>query len=71
MAETHENISEACCRRGMGRTSFYAWKRRFQSHGLEALKDMPPILKSQPNQTTSETEEAILKCSLAHPSGAA
>ena len=47
---------------------FYEWKRRFQTHGLEGLKDMPPIPKSQPNQTTPKTEAAIVKCSLAHPS---
>ena len=29
---------------------------------------MPPIPKSQPNQTTQETETAIVECSLAHPS---
>ena len=68
MAETLGNISEACRRGGMDRTSFYEWKRRFQTHGLEGLKDLPPIPKSQPNQTTPETEDAILECSLAHPS---
>ncbi len=68
MAETLGNISEACRRGGMDRTSFYEWKRRFQTHGLEGLKDMPPIPKSQPNQTTPETEAAILERSLAHPS---
>ncbi len=68
LAETLGNISEACRRGGMDRTSFYEWKRRFQTHGLEGLKDMPPIPKSQPNQTTPETEDAILECSLAHPS---
>ena len=52
MAETLGNISEACRRGGMDRTSFYEWKRRFQTHGLEGLKDMTPIPKSQPNQTT-------------------
>jgi len=68
MAETLGNISEACRRRGMDRTSFYEWKRRFQTHGLEGLKDMPPIPKTQPHQTTPENEAAILECSLAHPS---
>ena len=67
MAETLGNISEACRRGDMDRTSFYEWKRRFQTHGLEGLKDMPPIPKSQPNQTTLETEAAIVECSLAHP----
>lgn len=68
MAETLGNISEACRRGGMDRTSFYEWKQRFQAHGLEGLKDMPPIPTPQPNQTTPKTEAAILECSLAHPS---
>ena len=68
MAETLGNISEACRRRGMDRTSFYEWKRRFQTHGLEGLKDLPPIPKSQPNQTAPENEAIVLECSLAHPS---
>jgi hypothetical protein len=45
MAETLGNISEACRRGGMDRTSFYEWKQRFQTHGLERLKDMPPKRK--------------------------
>ena len=38
MAETLGNISEACRRGGMDRTSFYEWKRRFQTHGLEEIR---------------------------------
>lgn len=68
MADALGNISEACRRGGMDRTSFYEWKRRFQTHGLAGLKDMPPIPKSQPNATTPEIEATILKESLAHPS---
>ena len=67
MAETLGNISEACRRSGIDRASFYEWKRRFQTHGLEGLKDMPPIPKSQPNTTTPETETKILEGSTAHP----
>lgn len=68
MAEALGNVSEACRRGGMDRTSFYEWKRRFQTHGLEGLKDMPPIPKSQPNATTPETEAKVLQTSLEHPS---
>lgn len=67
MAQSLGNISEACRRSGMDRTSFYEWKRRFQTYGLEGLKDLPPIPKSQPNSTTPETEALILECSLQHP----
>ena len=31
------NVAEACRRRGMDRTSFYEWKRRFQTHGFEGV----------------------------------
>ena len=68
MAEALGNVSEACRRSGMDRTSFYEWRRRFQTHGLEGLKDLPPITKSQPNATTPETEAKIIEASLEHPS---
>ena len=32
----------------MHRSQFYEFKRRFQTHGLEGLKDLPPIPKSPP-----------------------
>ena len=34
------NVAEACRRRGLDRTSFYKWKRRFQTQGFEDLKDL-------------------------------
>lgn len=42
MAEALGNVSEACRRGGMDRTSFYEWKRRFQTHGMAGLIDLPP-----------------------------
>ena len=38
LAEALGNAGEACRRRGMDRTSFFEWRRRFQAHGLEGLK---------------------------------
>lgn len=60
MAQSLGNISEACLRSDMDRTSFYEMKRRFQNYGLENLKDLPLIPKSQPNSTTPETEALML-----------
>ena len=37
---------------GMDRTSFYKWCQRFQTRGLEGLKDLPPIHKSHSQTTT-------------------
>lgn len=61
------NAAEACRRRGMDRTSFYEWKRRFQTHGFEGLKDLPPIHRSHPQTTPPETVERIKALALEHP----
>jgi transposase InsO family protein len=67
LAESLGNVSEACRQRGMTRTQFYEYKRRFQTHGLEGLKDLPPIHHSHPFTTPPEVVERILAMSLAHP----
>lgn len=67
LAEALGNVSEACRRRGISRTQFYEYKRRFQTHGLEGLKDLPPIHKSHPQTTPPEIVEKILELSLANP----
>ncbi len=67
LAEALGNVSQACKQRGMTRTQFYEYKRRFQTHGLEGLKDLPPIHKSHPQTTPPEVVEKILSLSLQHP----
>ena len=60
------NVAEACRQRGLDRTS-YEGKRRFQTHGFEGLKDLPPIHKSHPQTTPPETVERIKELALKHP----
>ncbi len=67
LAESLRNVSEACRQRGVSRTQFYEYKRRFQTHGIEGLKDLPPIPKSNPLTTPPEQVERILALSLGHP----
>jgi transposase InsO family protein len=67
LAEKINNISEACRRRGVSRSQFYEYKRAFQEHGFEGLKDMPPIPRSFPGETPAEVKEKILRMSIAHP----
>ena len=67
LAERLGNVSEACRRGGMDRTSFYDWKRRFELQGLEGLKDLPPIHRSHPQTTPVEVVERIVELALAHP----
>ena len=67
LAERLGNVSEACRRGGIDRTSFYDWKRRFQLQGLDGLKDLPPIARSHPMTTPPEVVERIAELALAHP----
>lgn len=68
LAEALGNVSEACRRRGISRTQFYEYRRRFQAHGLEGPKDLPPIHKSHPLTTRPEVEERAIALSCQHPS---
>jgi transposase InsO family protein len=67
LAEALENVSAACRQRGMTRTQFYEYKRRFELQGVEGLKDLPPIHKTHPQTTPAEVVEQILALSLKHP----
>jgi transposase InsO family protein len=67
LANALDNVSEACRQRGMTRTQFYEYKRRFQTHGLEGLKDLPPIHHNHPFTTPPEVAERILNKSLENP----
>jgi transposase len=68
LAEALGNVSEACRRRGISRTQFYEYKRRFQTHGMEGLKDLPPVhKKSHPATTPEEVQQRIVEMSLSHP----
>lgn len=60
------NVSEACRQRGISRTIFYEYKRRFDEQGLEGIKDLPPIPKSHPFTTAPEVVERIFELSLLH-----
>lgn len=67
LAQELGSVSKACKQSGMDRTSFYEWKRRFQTHGLQGLKDLPPIVKHHPQTTNEETQARILALCLEHP----
>lgn len=68
LAETLGSVSEACRQRGMTRTQFYEYKKRFQTFGFDGLKDLPPIHKTHPQTTPPEVVERILQLALKHPS---
>src|SRR4249919_851645 len=67
LAKELGNVAEACRQRGLDRTSFYEWKRRFQTQGFEGLKDLPPIHRSHPQTTPEPVVERIRALALEHP----
>jgi transposase InsO family protein len=67
LAKALGNVSAACKQRGMSRTQFYEYKRRFQTHGIEGLVDLPPVHHSHPATTPPEVEQRILDVSLERP----
>jgi transposase InsO family protein len=52
----------------MDRVSFYEWKRRYQTQGLEGLMDLPPVHKSHPQTKPDHVREAVLEMSRNQPS---
>ena len=62
------SVSAACRRMSIDRTSFYDWKRRrSQTHGLDGLKELPPVHKSHPMTTPPEVADRVLALSGANP----
>jgi transposase InsO family protein len=67
LAEALGNVSEACRKRGLARSQFYEYKRRFQTHGLEGLKDLPPIHLTHPQTTPDDVVQKIIEVSTNNP----
>jgi transposase InsO family protein len=67
LAERLGNVTEACRRGGIDRTSFYDGKRRLQPEGLDGLKDLPPSAKGHPMTTPPEVVARIEELALLHP----
>jgi len=68
LAEALGNVTEACRQKGISRSRFYEYKRRFQTHGLEGLKDLPPVHVAHPLTTPQSLVDTIIELSQTHPS---
>ena len=61
------NVAKACRHRGISRSQFYEYKRRFQTHGIEGLKDLPPIHHTHPMTTPVDHINRLIELSLQNP----
>ncbi len=61
------SVAELADRYGVSRKTAYKWLRRYRDGGPEALVDRPHVAHSQPRQTPTQTETAIVEARHAHP----
>ncbi len=67
LAESLGNVTEACKRMGMDRTSFYAYKKRFREMGFAGLKDFSTAPLNHPQTTPQEHLDRLFQVSLKYP----
>lgn len=61
------SVSAACRVFGVHRSTYYAWKRQVDRHGLEILRPRERRRPQMPNQLPRMVEERVLAFSIAHP----
>ena len=61
------SVSHACRVFGVHRSTYYAWKRQVDRHGLEMLRPRERRRPLMPNQLPKMVEERVLSFSIAHP----
>jgi len=61
------NVSAACRTFGVHRSTYYAWRRQVDRHGLEMLRPRERRRPQMPNQLPKMIEERIVSFSIAHP----
>jgi len=61
------SVTEACRTFGVHRSTYYAWKRRVERHGLEILRPRERRAPRMPNQLSQLVEQRIVAFSLGHP----
>jgi transposase-like protein len=62
-----KNVSAACRTFGVHRSTYYAWKRQVDRHGLEMLRPRERRRAQMPNALPKMIEERIVAFSIAHP----
>lgn len=60
-------VAHACRTFGVHRSTYYAWKRQVDRHGLEILRPRERRRPQMPNQLSKMLEERILSFAIAHP----
>jgi transposase InsO family protein len=67
LAEELGNVSAACRAMGVHRSTYYAWRRKTDRWGLEALRVRERRRPRMPNQIGPHLEQRVIVFSLGHP----
>jgi transposase-like protein len=59
-------VAHACRTFGVHRSTYYAWKRQVDRHGLQMLRPRERRRPQMPNQLPAMIEQRILAFSIAH-----
>jgi transposase InsO family protein len=60
-------VAEVAVRYGTSRQSVYAWKRRYQQHGLDGLTERSRRPRTSPRRLAAEVEALVCELRRAHP----
>jgi transposase len=61
------SVTNACRVFNVHRSTYYAWKRQVDRHGLEMLRPRERRSPRMPNQLSAMVEQRIVAYSLGHP----
>ncbi|HEX6272748.1 MAG TPA: IS481 family transposase [Polyangiaceae bacterium] len=67
MLEANESFTELCERFGISRKQGYKWKERYESGGVDALRDRSRAPKTHPHVVTEPLVELIVQARRKHP----
>src|ERR1700710_2320129 len=61
LAQGVDDVAAFCRAQGISRESYYKWKRRFETEGLDGLRERSRRPNVVPNATPAEVEDAIVR----------
>ncbi|RLG29476.1 hypothetical protein DRN97_11815 [Methanosarcinales archaeon] len=67
LVERLVNVSEACRRAKVSRSTYYRWKPRYEKEGVEGLREPKSHAVHNPHTIDPEIERRITDLRLEHP----
>jgi len=66
-ARTEETVADVCRRYGICRDTYYRYRRRYLTEGIEGLEHRPRKPKTSPAQIPTDVELRIVEMRTTHP----